>query len=581
MLVTLTIRNFKRFSDVVIDLGSSVVFVGPNNSGKTTALQALALWSVGLKKWTEKRGARPTPEKRPGVTINRQDLISLPVPDANLMWRNLHVRDVESVAGSPRTSNVRVDVLVAGVTEGVEWQCGLEFDYANPESFYCRPLRTTPDGSVRMPVPPEASGVRVAFLPPMSGLAATETRLDPGAVNVRLGEGRTAEVLRNLCYQLVELDDDGRQWNKLTTLTKDLFGVDLNRPRYIPERGEVEMSYRDGRIELDLSSSGRGLQQTVLLLAHMLINPGSVLLLDEPDAHLEFLRQRQTYALLSELASETGSQVVAASHSEVVLNEAADRDMVIAFVGSPHRIDDRGYQVQKALKEIGFDQYAQAELTGWVLYLEGATDLAILRAFAERLEHPAAELLKRPFVKYVGNQPGQAAHHFSALLEAREDLVGFALYDRMGVTPNAPTGLTSHVWSRHEVENYLAQDQTLLAWAEAQGEEQTGGPLFAVPWRTAMEESISEVKGALETLGSATDLENLRAADYLGNVLRSFYGRLGLPDLTNKNDFHTLAPFVPEDLIADEIAEVLSELSAVAERAKAAELPDESGRART
>jgi hypothetical protein len=34
----------------------------------------------------------------------------------------------------------------------------------------------------------------------MSGLAANETRLDPGAISVRLGEGRTAEVLRNLCY---------------------------------------------------------------------------------------------------------------------------------------------------------------------------------------------------------------------------------------------------------------------------------------------------------------------------------------------------------------------------------------------
>ena len=29
----------------------------------------------------------------------------------------------------------------------------------------------------------------LAFLPPMSGLASNETRLDEGAVNVRIGEG--------------------------------------------------------------------------------------------------------------------------------------------------------------------------------------------------------------------------------------------------------------------------------------------------------------------------------------------------------------------------------------------------------
>ena len=41
MLTRLRIKNFKRFDDVDIELAKSVVFIGPNNSGKTTALQAL------------------------------------------------------------------------------------------------------------------------------------------------------------------------------------------------------------------------------------------------------------------------------------------------------------------------------------------------------------------------------------------------------------------------------------------------------------------------------------------------------------------------------------------------------------
>lgn len=46
-----------------------------------------------------------------------------------------------------------------------------------------------------MPSPEQAARVKVAFLPPTSGLAAVETRLDPGALNVR-----TVEVLLNLYY---------------------------------------------------------------------------------------------------------------------------------------------------------------------------------------------------------------------------------------------------------------------------------------------------------------------------------------------------------------------------------------------
>ena len=116
--------------------------------------------------------------------------------------------------------------------------------------------------------------------------------------------------------------------------------------------------------------------------------------------------------MLTEFALEHDSQIIAASHSEVILNEAAERDVVIAFLGVPHRIDDRGSQLLKSLRSIGFEQYAQAEQKGWVLYLEGSTDLAILQAFAEKLQHPAKDILKRPYVHYVENQPQDAANTF-------------------------------------------------------------------------------------------------------------------------------------------------------------------------
>jgi hypothetical protein len=49
------------------------------------------------------------------------------------------------------------------------------------------------------------------------------------------------------------------------------------------------------------------------------------------------------------------------SASWVLLNEAVARDFVVAFVGKPHTISDRGSQVLKALREIGFEDYYQAE----------------------------------------------------------------------------------------------------------------------------------------------------------------------------------------------------------------------------
>ncbi len=573
MLTKLTIRKFKRFEDVEIELGNPVVFIGPNNSGKTSAIQALALWDIGLRRWNEKRSGKRTPEKRPGVTVNRRDLVAIPVPEANLLWRGLRVRDVRKEDGRLRTSNIRIDLIVEGVANNRHWACGLEFDYANDESLYCRPLRLsegrTPD---RMPVPDEAGSARIAFLPPMSGLAATETRLDYGAVSVRIGEGRTAEVLRNLCFRIHE--EQRARWSGLVGQIKSLFGSELDPPRYIPERGEIVMTYSEHGVKLDLSSAGRGLQQTLLLLAYMYANPGAVLLLDEPDAHLEILRQRQIYQLLIDVANESDSQIIAASHSEVLLNEAAGRDVVIAFVGPPHRIDDHHSQVLKALKEIGFEQYYQAEQKGWVLYLEGSTDLSMLQAFARRLGHePARRVLERPFVRYVGNSARGVRRHYHALREALPSLRGVVLFDRLENEPQDIAPVECLIWERREIESYICSPAVLEAYATASAREAAPENLFTSAEcdrrLDAMRAAIAEIQSALKTLGmgSAWSPDIKASDDFLEPLFRAYFEKLNLPNLMPKRNFYELVQHIPDSELDPEIRAKLDAIAAVADSA--------------
>jgi len=579
MLTRLVVRNFKRFEEAAIDLGDrAVVLIGPNNSGKTTALQALAVWHVGLRAWLAKREGKASPKKRPGVAINRQDLLSIPVPAASMLWRDLHVRNVRKSRNGKTegTQNIRVDVEAHGTTGSQRWSCGLEFDYSNEESLVCRPLRKPGYDRVKVQdaefseIPEAAAQVKVAYLPPMSGLTAVEPMLQPGRVAVLLGEGQTAQVLRNLCHQV--WSGNRQAWSDLAERVEDLFGAKLSSPQFISERGEITMQYEERGARLDLSCSGRGLQQTLLLLAHMYANPGSVLLLDEPDAHLEILRQRQTYNLISEVAAATGSQIIAASHSEVILNEAAGRDVVVAFVGKPHRID-RASQTFKALADIGFDQYYQAEQTGWVLYLESPTDLLVLRAFARRLGHPAGRCLDRPFVHYVENLPRRAEDHFFGLREAKRDLVGLAIFDRLDKELQQPPPLREMMWSRREIENYFCCEHVVLAYAN-QPDEPFVGTLFEPSERqrrvNAMREAIRKVSEGLRTIRQIEEpwSPDVKATDdVLDPVFRNFFELLKQPLTVRKADYHRLIDLLPVDRIDPEVREKLDAVVEIAARA--------------
>ena len=563
MLTKLICRNFKNFGEVEIELGNPVVFIGSNDSGKTTALQAFALWETGLKRWNENRKGKTNSEKHRGVVINRRDLTSVPVPDARLLWRDLRVRD-------PR--NVRIDIIVEGITAGKEWRCGLEFDYANQESFYCRPLRTSQENgkvSARMPIPDEAGDLSVAFLPPMSGLASNETRLDSGAINVRIGEGRTAEVLRNLCYQIWE---DPQKWKTLCEKIHALFGVYLNEPEYIPERGEIAMSFRDeSGISLDLSSAGQGLKQTLLLLAYIAAHPRSVLLLDEPDAHLEILKQRQIYQVVTDLAREHDSQIIVVSHSEAILREAFARsDLVIGFFDKPHPINDNGSQLLKSLSDFDVEEYYLAQQRGWILYLEGPTDLPILQAFAKKLGHPVQTMLKTPYVYYVENRPSKARKHFWAMQEAKKDLVGFCLSNRIPKKLHSQPALREHAWQRCEIENYIVRNkQVLIDWARTEA-SRIQGSLSSDSWMSTMEEMITEIEKARATLRQESPWSpDIKVTDdFLDGLFETFFEKLRLPNSMRKVNYYTLVQYVPAEQIDAEVVKVLDGILEVAEKAK-------------
>ncbi len=74
------IENFKTFgAKQRIELDHPAVIIGPNNCGKTSVIQAIALWSQAVKTWYQAK-SESAPRERPATALNRLNIVNVPVP---------------------------------------------------------------------------------------------------------------------------------------------------------------------------------------------------------------------------------------------------------------------------------------------------------------------------------------------------------------------------------------------------------------------------------------------------------------------------------------------------------------------
>ena len=591
LLHYIEIQNFKHFGDKQrIELDHPSVLIGPNNCGKTTAIQAIALWSQAVGTWFEAKG-KSTPKERPATSLNRLNIVSVPVRRTRYFWHNAAVRrgnrDVPLL--------ITVGILHRNRVEPVT----MRFRNQGDELVYCTP----DDATLGKPeVVETAAGLNVALLYPMSGLETEEPILQPGRIDVLLGQGQTAQVLRNLC--LLVFKDAPEDWRRIAKLMSRLFSVELGDP-IETGRGSIDLFYRQVNVRepLDVSLAGRGFQQMLLIFAYLYSHRRSVLLIDEPDAHLEILRQKQVYVLLREIAAENESQVVLVTHSETILDEALDRNLTLLLRG---RADDLAARtdIRNALKHYGAEHYVRALERGYVLYVEGGTDLDVLRALARRLGRQVADVwdqrinafyvqdnypdpddLKAELERVEGGFGVTPRQHFFALREMIPGLRGLAILDNDGgARPDSNEGgLNVLYWKRYEVENYFVTPEVLRRQV---AEHYKDLPLFLGEIRGISEEVLDAL--ILERVFDGRDAdfdtwktaradaarllweartERVKLSDFAEEFFRRLAERLGHAMLLRKGELHQLVRFVDPASIPAEVSEKLDLLEALFDHA--------------
>lgn len=332
MLNRVWFENFRGFRHFDANLRSVTAFLGPNSSGKTTALHAIRLACEALRLALNE----DTPARSDGtewVTVTSDAILSdhsslLAVAD----WRALFVdqivgegvnlsihlffdendplQELEVILACARNQQLKLSVRVRSAA-------AIELVRDLPKKSQHISARLTDYLVEHSPV--------AVFVPPFYGTVTAEEYRSRAVIDRMLGSGDQSHVVRNLIIGL-----DVAQWERLNSFLEDTVGARLTRRTSQDELQNVEqlsVQFRDTNGELELSAAGAGLVNLISLFASLSrwrqdsAKRTVLFLLDEPEAHLHPRLQADSAERLSRLiTAEFHAQLIVATHSIDILN---------------------------------------------------------------------------------------------------------------------------------------------------------------------------------------------------------------------------------------------------------------------
>ena len=292
-----------------------------------------------------------------------------------------------------------------------------------------------------------------------------------------------------------------------------------------------KLKRHNGYKNRDLMVEGSGFLQWLSVFALANDPDLHVLLLDEPDAHLHSSLQEQLPDSLRDVADAAGKQVLVATHSAEILRNAEPAVILHIRAGG----QGSGYLVAESQK-VGLlaglgSEYAprvdRAKRTKRILFVEGRSDLAILKIVADRLgiEWP------NQWVEWTTSRAQKVRKQvFIALKEEIPDLVVVSLRDRddepaetVGADlkdgNDGQGGFHPRRWRRRYLESYLIWPPAIAA--------ATGLDLAAVTQHLTDHHAIAVGAGFTDSAPPAALLD-VRGKEILrpsggGAVLGQFY----------------------------------------------------------
>ena len=320
MIKKIELKRFKKFEHTTISIGEFAVLVGENSSGKTSVLQAINLAMNAFSRLrlysTDGTGAKP---RSKGVGSRQLPGI------LNDDFRELYFGK-KSRNGRESGNTIGAEIYL---TDENNNRYGMQISSLFG-GYNLTPLSNASDLKNNAKLHEKEALLISGFV----GLSANEEKALSLSIRNRLRDGRASEIIRNLLLDTKDAVPDN--YEKLIKRLKKDFGFVIDKVAFDEETDINVHAYYDEQINgkkipFDFCSSGSGMMQVLQILTSIYRycpRNATVVLLDEPDAHLHSNMQVALFYSLREIQKELNIQVIISTHSTSIISAALPSEII-------------------------------------------------------------------------------------------------------------------------------------------------------------------------------------------------------------------------------------------------------------
>ncbi len=520
MISTIQLDNYRCFEKTKIKVKQVSVFVGKNNAGKSSLIEALRLVAMAIRKCTGTQYRELPTDLGVGIRVKgfRIDVDKLKIDLRGIVY--LYEEKVAKITAILDSGN-KIEI------------------YLNSSYAYAV-LHDVNGNNIKTKMKAKESCIEsVEILPQLGLIKENEKRLTPDTVRNDKDSYLYSRHFRNEIYQYKD-----EYWDEFVELAEKTWnGLRIKEVTYdYSEDGFIQMYVSDSQFFAELGLMGSGLQMWLQIMWFLSRTKGcDTIILDEPDVYMHPDLQRK----LIRIIKSRYPQAIIATHSVEMMAEVDSRNIITINKKSrqmSYATDIKA--VQKIVDDIGSVSNLSLSRIGSskkCVFVEGE-DLKLLAKFADIIYPEMTDSLNElPHVSLGGFNNLHEAFGTSKLFyeETGGSIRCVCILDsdyfpqdmldeKMKLAEK--NRLDLHIWRRKEIENYILEPEVLFRLTNRSWEEY---PLFIQKFEEQVDQfkddvfdQYAEHIGKYRKIASST--ANKEARQYMNRNWKKLEDKLAL-----------------------------------------------------